>query len=201
MQADEFLKALDSFIAVLSRKANKGVDRWRHDVTEAAHTLNGLAGYIPHSRVPMERVKFGGFYNYHRGVILPLYLNWGGEGEPVPYPTPPEILEDLQAFADGFAGRKPSQTAIATFDCNSGKLTLNGKTYLLRGSAKGVLKVLVKKQTALYSELQKEGDPRPDRVLRRLLANIPAAKKYIKLAIRKGKGGYKTTIQPADSVP
>ena len=126
-------------------------------------------------------------------------------------PARPSILRKLDVLIEDLGGQtsakdsgskpvsKPMKAA-AVFDGTSGRLFLNGQCHSLGKSTRYVLKVLVKKRSALYSELQ-EGDSRPDRVLKRLLAKIPAAKKVITLPGVKGKGGYKTTIQPADSAP
>ncbi len=111
---DEFLKALDSFIAVLSRKA-KDVDQWVVDVTEAAEVLNSRLWDLARDGVPIEGgwIDYGLFLDFFKGWIRPLYLNWTGQGKPAPYPTPPEILKKLQTFADGFAGRKSKRQTEA----------------------------------------------------------------------------------------
>lgn len=137
-------------------------------------------------------------------------------------PITPEVLAEAQVAASELAdvtlrdrpgkpnakppASNPPATATdgppegAIFDANSGKLTLDGKVYSLGNSARYVLAILVTKRSALYGELR-EGDGRPDRVLRRLLVQIPAARRYITLPRGKGKGGYKTTIQPSAKRP
>ena len=75
---------------------------------------------------------------------------------------------------------------------------LKGKPIKLVGGEKYVLKILVEKRTASYTELQ-VGHSRPDQVLRRLLAKYPKLKRFIFRPRGGGKGGYSTTIEPSEA--
>ena len=118
-------------------------------------------------------------------------------------PAPPSWLRELQQFAEDFGGKPTDQPRPGpSFNLKTGVLVLDGQAYSVGKSAKYFLRSLVNKRAASYSELQ-EAVGRPDKVAAALFKQIPATKKYItKPGVhRKGKGGYSTTIQPADSVP
>jgi hypothetical protein len=110
MQAADFLAALAAFIEALSRKASD-VDRWRLDVTEAAHVLNSATRNSANG-APIEWVEFPGFLDFFDRYLRVVYLDWGGRGTIAPYPTPVSILRKLRGFAEGFGGRNPKRAVV-----------------------------------------------------------------------------------------
>ena len=111
MEAD-FLRALESFIAALSCKG-KGIDQWRHDVTEAAHALNSAKCVLAHDGWPMQWGEFRAFLDFFDNEVRCIYLDWGGRGTPIPSPTPAWILRKLRKLAEEFGDRKPKPSRRA----------------------------------------------------------------------------------------
>ncbi|MHB1038399.1 MAG: hypothetical protein ACYC35_28330 [Pirellulales bacterium] len=81
---------------------------------------------------------------------------------------------------------------------SGGRLQIGDEFFCLDEQEEAVLVYLVDHHAAQISELRRGANvDQPDRVLKTLREKYPKLEPYIRLAVKKGKGGYGTTIRRA----